>query len=153
MSARKIGFLRTVLFAFILVPMAAAGWYTGMPHHPRPAGTATARLDASGPVRHGGIAVETLHDAQARLDSAPVENTHGDPVGIVANVVTNKAGRPQFVTVAFGGFFGIGKSVVPLKADTLGYDPRDNKVLTDMTRKELEVIAARRSREWHSRGS
>lgn len=144
MPEQKSVLWRIVLPAFVLMLMAATGWTVGMPR--QSAGAVQLRLTADSPTRYGGIALETIRNAQRMLDSASVENTHGDPVGTVQNVQMNKAGRPQFVRVAFGGFLGIGASVVPLKANTLGYNARDNKVLTDMTRKELEVIAARRSR-------
>lgn len=94
--------------------------------------------------RHGGLPLEDLRNAEDRLDSAPVENSHGDPVGAVRNVVVGRGGRPEFVNVSFGGFLGIGAKTVPLKATSLGYDPRHNIILTDMTVKELAVIAARR---------
>lgn len=144
MPKQKSVLRRIVLPAFLLVLIAAAGWTVGMPR--QTAGAVQLRLAADGPTRHGGIALETLRNVQKMIDSVPVENTHGDPVGTVQNVQVNKAGRPQLVGVAFGGVFGIGASVVPLKANTLGYDARGNKVMTDMTRRELEVIAARRSR-------
>ncbi len=144
MPLQKSILRKIVLPALVLTLMAAAGWTMGMPR--QTAGSVQLRLAADSPTRHGGIALETLRNVQKMLDSVPVENTHGDPVGTVWNVQVNKAGRPQFVRVAFGGFLGIGASVVPLKANTLGYDARGNKVMTDMTRRELEVIAARRSR-------
>ena len=94
--------------------------------------------------RHGGIPLEDLRNAEDRLDAAAVENSHGDPVGAVRNVVVGRGGRPRLVNVAFGGFWGIGGETVPLKADTLGYDPKHNVILTDMTVKELAVIARQR---------
>ena len=105
------------------------------------------RLPAAyrGPARHGGIPLEDVKNARSRLASSPVRNTHGDPVGTVSGIVVGPAGRPKLVDVAFGGIFGIGADVVPLKADTLGYNPESGMILTDMTVKELEVIAARRN--------
>lgn len=94
--------------------------------------------------RHGGIPLEDLRNAEDRLDSATVENSHGDSVGAVHNVVVGRGGRPELVNVSFGGFLGIGAETVPLKATSLGYDPRHNVVLTDMTVNQLAVIARQR---------
>jgi len=128
---------------------AAAGWVTTMPGARNAPAHAVATITPPPLIRHtqqrhGGIPLETLRSADSRLDSVPVRNTHSDPIGFVRNVVAGRGGRPELVNVAFGGFLGFGEKVVPLEADTLGYDPLRNVVLTDMTLKELEVIAQQR---------
>lgn len=143
------GMRRIMMPTLGLALAAAAGWYTTMPGaradvaqvqtpSPQPF------LSRHGQERHGGIPLETLRSAEDRLDWAPVRNTHHNAVGSVRNVVVGRGGRPKLVNVAFGGFLGIGETVVPLDADTLGYDPLHNVVLTDRTLKELETIARRR---------
>lgn len=145
---------RVMMPTFGLVLAAAAGWYVTAPGaaiQTAQAGIAQPQLRMTpshyGVQRHGGIPLEALRNAEDRLDSAAVENTHGDPVGSVRSVVVGRGGRPEVVNVAFGGFLGIGATVVPLKADTLGYDPQHKIVLTDMTVPELNVIAQRRDTE------
>jgi len=151
---------RAVRLTLGLAMAVALGWYAlprslsagpaeaGPAIPPKPAIAESHRHlpDIRGNERHGGIPLETLRNAQNRLDSVPVENTHGDPVGEVRDVVVGRGGQPKLVDVEFGGFMGFGAEVVPLKADTLGYDPLHKLVLTDMTVKELEVIAAKRDK-------
>lgn len=144
------GGLRRIMMPTLgLALAAAAGWYTTAPG----ARANIARVETIPPQppfvhhtqqRHGGIPLETLRGAEERLDWAPVRNTHNDAIGSVRNVVVGAGGRPELVNVAFGGFLGIGETLVPLDADTLGYDPLHNVVLTDRTLKELEVIAQHR---------
>lgn len=143
------GIRRIMLPALGLALAAAAGWYTTLPD--ARADIAQVQTASARPThnrhareRHGGIPLETLRGAEDRLDWAPVRNTHHDAIGTVRNVVVGRGGRPELVNVAFGGFLGIGETVVPLDADRLGYDPLHNVVMTDRTLKDLETIAQRR---------
>jgi hypothetical protein len=141
---------RIALSALGLVLVAAAGWLLAMPGaridaaQADIAGTAMLRPALrTGSVRLGGIPLETLLNAEKRLDSAEVRGARDETVGEVYDVVVGRGGRPRIVRVAFGGFFGFGEKIVPLPADRLAYDPRHNVVLTDMDEGELEAFAAR----------
>ena len=142
---------RIALFAVGLALAAAAGWLVVTPDAHIDAAQAvvpgTAMLRPAlrvGSVRLGGIPLETLLNAEKRLDSADVRDARDQTVGEVYGVVVGHGGLPRIVRVAFGGFFGFGEKIVPLPADRLAYDPRHNVVLTDMDEGELEALAARR---------
>lgn len=144
--------------ALAVIAAAGAGWYWALPDLPVGAAEAhTVRpVQHKAPVyrgtlRHGGIPLETLRNAKTRLDDAAVRNSHGDPVGFVESVKVGRGGRPELIRVGFGGFLGIGTETVPFKADTLGYDPTHNVVLTDMTVKQLAVIVAKRNGTFDSK--
>lgn len=154
MFRRPRRFPKIALAALGLLLAVAASWYLAMPGLPVEAAQARAidrspspQMPYRGVRRHGGIPLELLRNADHRLDGAAVNNSHGDPVGFVRRVEVARDGEPQIVDVSFGGFLGIGVSVVPVEADHLGYDPKHNIVLTDMTERQLEVIAARRERQ------
>lgn len=147
---KKSAFRRFSWPVLALIAAASVGWLAMRGVEPIRAAQAGApekvqRASYRGVLRHGGIPLEQLRDAAHRLNSAPVRNTHGDPVGVVHSVTVGPGGRPEAVHVAFGGFLGIGDSVVPIDADKLGYDPTHNVVLTDMTVSELAVIARHRN--------
>jgi hypothetical protein len=143
---------RIALPIMAMVVGVAASWYWAMPG----LALGTAEAHAAQPVqykatvfhgtlRHGGIPLETLRNARTRLDDAEVRNSRGDPVGFVKAVVAGDGGRPERVVVGFGGFLGVGAQFVEFQANWLGYDPAHHVVLTDMTVKQLYVIAARRN--------
>lgn len=150
---------RMALPALALIVAGGAGWYWAMPGLPVDIAEAHTTQPVihktpvyHGALRHGGIPLETLLNAKTRLDDAAVRNSHGDPVGYVRAVEVGSGGRPKLVEVGFGGFLGIGTKVVPFKADTLGYDPKHNIVLTDMTVKQLAIIVAKRDGTFESEG-
>jgi hypothetical protein len=149
MFERKKSPAQKLALPIVALAMAAGiSWFTALPPlhieaaHADPAVMRTHPFRV-GPERHGGIPVEDLRNAERQILSAAVHNERGEPLGFVHDVIVGPGGQPQFVRVAFGGILGVGASIVPLKANTLGYDSTHNIVLTGLDEQDLAQLAQR----------
>ena len=102
--------------------------------------------DAKKPVRKTNINYVTRQaptdwTAEA-LIGRTVENSNGDNLGEINNVIINEKGDVVAVVIGVGGFLGIGDKYHPLPWSALTYDEQQGGYVVDIDRSRLEGAPA-----------
>ena len=74
------------------------------------------------------------------LTKAKVEDTKGDSVGTVNEVMMDKKGHPSSLRVDVGGFLGVGDKDVNMKASAFKFDPDRKVLITSMTKDQIKKL-------------
>ena len=74
------------------------------------------------------------------LTKAKVEDTKGDSVGTVDEVMMDKKGKPASLKVDVGSFLGVGGKDVSMKASAFKFDPDRKVLITSMTKDQIKKL-------------
>jgi hypothetical protein len=74
------------------------------------------------------------------LTKAKVEDTKGDSVGTVDDVMMDKKGKPTSLKVDVGSFLGVGGKDVNMKASAFKFDPDRKVLITSMTKNQIKKL-------------
>lgn len=76
----------------------------------------------------------------SRVIGTRVENTNGESIGEVEDVILDKmTNQIMFAVVGFGGFLGMGEKYHPIPWSELDYQPDRNAYVVDYTKEELQA--------------
>lgn len=87
-----------------------------------------------------GIALIDVNDPQNTLAKASVQDSQGNSIGAVQNVVIGSNGKPTEVNVEVGSFLGEGNKVVAFKAAKLKFQQDRNILVTTMTKDQIKAL-------------
>ena len=78
-----------------------------------------------------------------------VRNSSGEQLGQIRDVIVDaEAGCIAYAVLSFGGFLGLGKRLFAVPWRALAFDPADETLYLDVTRKQLEEVPAFDSDDW-----
>jgi sporulation protein YlmC with PRC-barrel domain len=104
----------------------------------RPVGTAgevgTAGRDARDPGHQVGPNVISTD----RLIGTEVRNQQGERLGHIDDVTLGEDGSIKYAVIAHGGFLGIGHNYVAVPWDRMDVDPRQERVMLNVSTQELQ---------------
>lgn len=137
--------LRQALLAAVIGSLAAAGAAQAQspstaPGHP-PARMADRRMTAA----------PAAADAN-KLIGRSVTNKHNDAIGKIESVYLDSSGKVDSVIVGVGGFLGVGERYARLHWKDLQISDHGEKVVLNMTKDQLEAIAAYKYKDDAERG-
>ena len=92
-----------------------------------------------------------MHLSSSSLSGTDVENSSGDSLGKVEDLMINvTTGDVDYAVVSFGGFLGIGNKLfaVPLQAFKL--NPKHKKLILDESKERLEAAPGFDKDHWPS---
>jgi len=104
-------------------------------------GAATPQSSSMNNASTKAASLSTVQDPKTALASAKVEDSAGQPVGTVAQVNTNKAGKASSIEIALNTPTATGKTA-KLKASQLKYDSADNTLKAKLSQSQIEANAS-----------
>jgi len=108
------------------------------------AGTSDTHATDGKPAAHT-ISLSAVTDPKDTLTKAKVEDTNGNSVGSVDDVMMDKKGKPTSLKVDVGGFLGVGDKDVAMKASAFKFDPDRKVLITNMTKDQIKKLPAAKS--------
>jgi sporulation protein YlmC with PRC-barrel domain len=91
------------------------------------------------------MSLAAVTDPKDTLTKAKVEDTKGESVGTVDEVMMDKKGKPSSLKVDVGGFLGVGDRDVAMKASAFKFDPDRKVLITSMTKNQIKKLPAMKS--------
>jgi hypothetical protein len=91
------------------------------------------------------MALSAVSDPKDTLTKAKVEDTAGNSVGSVDDVMFDKKGKPTSLKVDVGGFLGVGDKDVAMKASAFKFDPDRKVLITSMTKDQIKKLPKAKS--------
>lgn len=79
-------------------------------------------------------------DESAGILGKKVVGPNGEDLGLIADVIVDRDGRPRAAVIDFGGFLGVGSRKIAVDWNLLQFDPgqRDRKVVLALDRREIQ---------------
>src|SRR5579885_520679 len=91
------------------------------------------------------MALTTVSNPKDTLTKAKVEDSSGNSVGTVDDVMLNKAGHPTSLKVDVGSFLGVGGKDVAMKASAFKFDPDRKVLITSMNKDQIKKLPETKS--------
>jgi hypothetical protein len=107
--------------------------------------TLLAATAAPKPAIQHTISLSAVSAPKDTLSKAKIEDTMGNSVGSVDQVILDKKGRPISLKVDVGGFLGVGDRDVAMKASAFKFDPDRKVLVTSMTKDQIKKLPALKS--------
>src|SRR6476620_10052178 len=86
------------------------------------------------------MSLAAVSDPKDTLTKAKVEDTKGDSVGTVDEVMFDKKGKPSSLKVDVGSFLGVGGKDVAMKASAFKFDSDRKVLITSMTKDQIKKL-------------
>ena len=86
------------------------------------------------------MSLAAVSDPKDTLTKAKVEDTKGDSVGTVDEVMFDKKGKPSSLKVDVGSFLGVGGKDVAMKASAFKFDSDRKVLITSMTKNQIKKL-------------
>ena len=86
------------------------------------------------------MTLAAVTDPKDTLTKAKVEDTKGESVGTVDEVMMDKKGKPTSLKVDVGSFLGVGGKDVAMKASTFKFDSERKVLITSMTKNQIKKL-------------
>lgn len=66
---------------------------------------------------------------------------NGEALGLITDVIVDRAGQPRAAVIDFGGFLGVGSRKIAVDWSLLGFDPekRDRPAMLALSRREIQA--------------
>jgi PRC-barrel domain len=96
---------------------------------------------AAGPPAPGPSYLEPLNaDESVGVLGRQVVGPNGEDLGLIADVIVDRDGRPRAAVIDFGGFLGVGSRKVAVDWNLLQFDPgqRDRKAVLAVGRRQIQ---------------
>jgi PRC-barrel domain len=140
-SPRLVLCIRSAIAAAAL--LAAAGASVGAPPQDRP--PQTADDVPSPPAKSGPPGPSYLEPLYATETTSVlgknVIGPNGEKLGMIADVIVDRDGRPRAAVIDFGGFLGVGSRKVAIDWNLLKFDTekRDHTAVLALDRREIQA--------------
>ena len=86
------------------------------------------------------ISLSGVSDPKDTLSKAKIEDTRGNSVGSVDEVMLKKMGKTKALKMDVGGFLGIGVKDVAMKASAFRFDPDRKILITSMNKNQIKAL-------------
>jgi hypothetical protein len=96
-------------------------------------------MTAPAPARQT-VTLDTVDNAVTALAKLRVENTAGEAVGTVTDVLTRADGKALAVSIDAGAFLGMHHRLVSIEAGKLGLDRGRHVLVVSLTKAEIKAL-------------
>ena len=104
------------------------------------ANAAAAKSTSDAKTQAHTISLSAVSDPKDTLSKAKIEDTQGNSVGSVDEVMLDKMGKTTALKVDVGGFLGIGAKDVAMKASAFKFDADRKVLITSMNKNQIKAL-------------